>query len=87
MAANRLVSWYDVRSQAAFFRVQAGLMLAWWGRLRYRRGDLRASFMVKVGLENFTWWTLVNILVGLWYFMAQPPEVRKLALSWDTRDS
>jgi len=61
----------------------AGLMLAWWGRIRYRRGDLRASFMVKVGLENFTWWTLANIVIGLWYFMVQPSHVRKLFMGGD----
>lgn len=56
----------------------AGLMLAWWGRMRHRGGDDRGAFMVRVGLDAFTWLTLGNILVGLWYFMALPAEVRKL---------
>ncbi len=60
-----------------------GLMLAWWGRVRHLRGDERGAFMVKVGVDNFTWLTLVNILVGLWFFMALPSDVRKLFMGGD----
>ncbi|MDX2473620.1 MAG: hypothetical protein QNL91_07900 [Candidatus Krumholzibacteria bacterium] len=61
----------------------AGLMLAWWGRVRHMRGDERGAFMVRVGINNFTWVTLVNILVGLWFFMALPSDVRKLFMGGD----
>ena len=56
----------------------AGLMLAWWGKARLRGKDFRGSFMVNVGIGAFTWCTLANIGLGLWYFLAQPSPVRKL---------
>lgn len=34
--------------------------------------------MTTVGLGAFTWLTLVNIGLGLWYYLAQPGPVRKL---------
>jgi hypothetical protein len=62
----------------------AGLMLAWWGKARLRGGDQSGSFMVRVGVDAFTWFTLGNILLGLWYFMAQPSLVRKLFMGGST---
>lgn len=56
----------------------AGLLLAWWGRQRVRRGDGRGAFMATAGLGAFTWLTLANIGLGLWYYLAQPGPVRKL---------
>ncbi len=56
----------------------AGLMLLWWGRSRLARGDTSGAFMVRTGGGTFTWFTLVNIVLGLWYYMAQPAHVRKL---------
>ena len=34
--------------------------------------------MATIGLGAFTWLTLVNVGLGLWYYLAQPPAVRKL---------
>lgn len=56
----------------------AGLMLAWWGRIRHGRGDSQGAFMVRTGLGFFTWLTLANIALGLWNFLAQSGPVRKL---------
>lgn len=56
----------------------SGLMLAWWGKARLRGGDRRGDFMVRTGVNTFTWYTLVNLALGLWYFFAQPSPVRKL---------
>ncbi|MBU2502126.1 hypothetical protein KJ682_12420 [bacterium] len=61
----------------------AGLMLAWWGRARVRAADPSGEFMVTVGMNAFTWLTLVNILIGLWYYVAQPAHVRKLFMGGD----
>ncbi len=61
----------------------AGLMLAWWGRSRLGRGDDSGAFMIGTGIGAFTWFTLVNILFGLWYFLAQPGRVRKLFMGGD----
>ena len=61
----------------------AGLMLAWWGRSRDRAGDPRGAFMMRVGLDNFTWLTLVNIVVGLGYYLAQPAPIRRLFMGGD----
>ncbi len=60
-----------------------GLMLAGWGRARLTRGDGRGTFMMSTGLGAFTWFTLANILFGLWYFLAQPGAVRKLFMGGD----
>ena len=56
----------------------AGLMLAWWGRARLARGDGRGAFMITRGIDAFTWLTLANIGVGLWFFFVLPGEVIKL---------
>ena len=60
----------------------SGLMLAWWGKARLRGGaassDHSGSFMVRVGMNSFTWYTLANIVLGLWYYMAQPGPIRKI---------
>ncbi len=56
----------------------SGLMLAWWGKARLSRGDQRGTFMVTRGVEVFTWLTLVNIGIGLWFFFMLPSAVIKL---------
>ena len=34
--------------------------------------------MVRLGWTTFTWYTLANIGLGVWYYLAQPGPVRKL---------
>ena len=58
--------------------VVSGLMLAWWGQARLKGDDPSGSFMVRTGINAFTWYTLANIVLGLWYYLAQPDPVRKL---------
>ena len=56
----------------------SGLMLAWWGKARLRGGDSSGSFMVRAGMNAFTWYTLANIGLGVWYYLAQAGPIRKL---------
>ncbi len=61
----------------------SGLMLAWWGRSRLTRGDQSGAFMLRIGVRVFTWGTVFNIVLGLWYFFAQPSAVRKIFMGGD----
>lgn len=61
----------------------AGLLLAWWGRSRTGRGHRSGAFMMRTGLRAFAWGTLVNLLFGVWYYVAQPGNVRRLFMGGD----
>ena len=61
----------------------SGLMLAWWGKARLSRSDTSGSFMVTTGVAAFTWPTLLNIGIALWFYFAQPSPVRKLFMGGD----
>lgn len=56
----------------------AGLLLAWWGKARLKGGDSSGQFMVHVGTRAWVYLTALNVVLGLWYYMALPGDVRKL---------
>jgi len=61
----------------------AGLMLAWWGRFRLRRGDPSGVTMVMHGARAFTGTTMMNVLVGVWYLLKLERPVMKLFMGGD----
>lgn len=61
----------------------AGLFVALLGRLRVRKGAPNGKEPLKQGLRLFAAATAVEVLVGLWYFLAQPSPIRKLFMGRD----
>ncbi len=61
----------------------SGLMLSWWGRSRWTRGDRSGAMMIQTGVAVFAWGTVINFALGMWYFFAQPSVVRKLFMGKD----
>jgi hypothetical protein len=55
----------------------AGLMLAWWGRVRVGRDHPSGLFLLRTGWAFFTWVTAVNLLLGIWYLLALPDIARR----------
>lgn len=57
-----------------------GLFRALVWRRREEAGDAAAGERVKAGMRWFFWATLVQVVVGIWYLLAQPTAVRGLFL-------
>lgn len=53
-----------------------GLAIALFGDFKHRRGDPDASRRIHLGLGWFSYATLANLGIGIWFFMTLPAAVR-----------
>lgn len=56
-----------------------GIFTAVYYDFRYQRGDREVKSKIRHGLRWFSYATLVNFGIGIWFFMALPATVRDLA--------
>ena len=61
-----------------------GLFVALFGKWREPRDKAMADIAVRMGMQTFTWLTLVQILVGLWFLMALPKKIMLIFMGGDT---
>ncbi|MCP3177941.1 hypothetical protein MJO47_12595 [Desulfuromonas sp. KJ2020] len=60
-----------------------GLFVALFGKWREKGDAAMAATAVRLGMTTFTWLTLVQILVGLWFLMALPKKVMLIFMGGD----
>ncbi|BCA79708.1 hypothetical protein [Desulfuromonas sp. AOP6] len=61
-----------------------GLFVALFGKLKENRDREMADAVVRLGMNAFTWLTMVQILLGLWFLMALPKKVMLIFMGGDT---
>lgn len=61
-----------------------GLFVGLLGRFRSRTQAELAAYAERVGLSWFVLFTLGNVIVGFWYFLALPAELRRIFIGGGT---
>ena len=60
-----------------------GLAVAVFGKIKERHDSELAAVAVRLGMNTFTWLTLVQVLAGFWFLVSLPRQIMLLFLGGD----